>query len=76
VLFLTSEDLLDKKSRRAMVSQARMKAIFAAFIFVGVLSVIGLITLIVLWYKKLTPFQDFAIVVDAGSTHSKIFLYQ
>jgi hypothetical protein len=59
-----------------MYPQSRLKAIFAAVIFVAVLSVAGLIALIVLWYKKLTPFQDFAIVVDAGSTHSTIFLYQ
>ncbi len=59
-----------------MYPQSRLKAIFAAVIFIAVLSVAGLIALIVLWYKKLTPFQDFAIVVDAGSTHSTIFLYQ
>jgi hypothetical protein len=42
---------------------------------IGVLSLAAVITLIVLWSITLSPFQDYAIVIDAGSTHSQIFLY-
>jgi hypothetical protein len=35
----------------------------------------GLSALAIIWQKKLNPFEDYALVVDAGSTHSKIFLY-
>jgi hypothetical protein len=42
---------------------------------VGVLSIAAVITLIVLWLTVLAPFQDYALAIDAGSTHSKIFLY-
>jgi hypothetical protein len=59
-----------------MPPPARLKVIFAGVIFIGVLSLVGLLTLISLWYHKLTPFKDFALVVDAGSTHSTVFLYQ
>jgi hypothetical protein len=42
---------------------------------VGLLSLAAVITLIVLWTIILSPFQDYAVVVDAGSTHSTIFVY-
>jgi hypothetical protein len=42
---------------------------------VGVLSLGAVITLIVLWLTVLTPFQDYAVVIDAGSSHSTIFVY-
>lgn len=41
----------------------------------GLLSLAAVITLIVLWSTVLTPFTDYALVIDAGSTHSKIFVY-
>jgi hypothetical protein len=59
-----------------MLSPSHLKFIFALSVFVGILSIAGLIALIAVWQTKLTPFQDFSLVVDAGSTHSKIFLYQ
>jgi len=58
-----------------MLTALRLKYILVLSIFIGVLSISGLIALIVLWQTKLTPFQDYAVVVDAGSTHSKIFVY-
>ena len=36
----------------------------------------GFITLMVVWQTKLTPFQDFSVVVDAGSSHSNIYVYR
>ena len=59
-----------------MVSQGRVKLIVFVSVLVSLLSIGGLIALIIVWHQKLTPFTDFAIVVDAGSTHSKIFVYQ
>jgi hypothetical protein len=59
-----------------MVAPSHLKVIIFLSIFIAVLSIAGFIALIVLWHTKLTPFKDFALVVDAGSTHSKIFLYQ
>lgn len=50
--------------------------------FIGFLTILGLgalagtIALAVVWREKLSPFIDYALVVDAGSTHSKIFLYK
>ncbi|CAF1675672.1 unnamed protein product [Rotaria magnacalcarata] len=58
-----------------MLRAAHFKLIAIVSIFVTILSVVGLTVLVVLWHKKLSPFQDYALVVDAGSTHSKIFLY-
>ncbi len=58
-----------------MLKPSHLKLIFFLSILVSILSIAGFIALIVLWYTKLTPFQDYAVVVDAGSTHSKIFLY-
>jgi len=58
-----------------MLKRLHLKYIIVLSIFIGVLSISGLIALIVLWQTKLTPFQDYAVVVDAGSTHSKIFVY-
>jgi len=58
-----------------MVTASRLKLIFAVSILVGILSISGLIALIAIWHTKLTPFKDYAVVIDAGSTHSKIFVY-
>jgi len=58
-----------------MVTASRLKLIFAVSILVGILSIIGLSALIAVWHTKLTPFKDYAVVIDAGSTHSKIFVY-
>ncbi|CAF0888067.1 unnamed protein product [Adineta steineri] len=58
-----------------MVYQPCLKFGFALSILVGLLSIAGITVLVVLWQTKLTPFQDYAVVVDAGSTHSKIFIY-
>ena len=56
-----------------MVNRSHVALIVAGT--VGVLSLAAVITLIVLWLTTLTPFKDYALVVDAGSTHSNIFLY-
>jgi hypothetical protein len=56
-----------------MITRYHLALVIASVI--GVLSLAAVITLIVLWLTILTPFQDYAIVIDAGSTHSKIFLY-
>ena len=58
-----------------MFTASHLKVIFCLSIFIGIVSLGGFIALIVVWHKKLAPFQDFALVVDAGSTHSKIFVY-
>lgn len=42
---------------------------------IAFLSIAAIVTLIVLWLTYLSPFQDYAVVIDAGSTHSKIFVY-
>lgn len=42
---------------------------------VAFLALAAVITLIVLWLTIFNPFQDYAIVIDAGSTHTSIFLY-
>ncbi len=56
-----------------MVSRYHVIWVIASVI--GVLSLAAVITLIALWLTVLTPFQDYALVVDAGSSHSTIFLY-
>jgi hypothetical protein len=56
-----------------MVSRYHVIIVLASV--VSLLSLAAVITLIVLWSQVLSPFQDYALVVDAGSTHSKIFLY-
>jgi hypothetical protein len=56
-----------------MVSRYHVIWVIASVI--GVLSLAAVITLIALWLTILTPFQDYALVVDAGSSHSTIFLY-
>ncbi len=43
--------------------------------FIGLLSLATIITVVVIWLTILKSFQDFAIVIDAGSTHTTIFLY-
>jgi hypothetical protein len=58
-----------------MLGPSKLRYIFSLSIIVGLLSIAGFIALIVVWELKLTPFQDYAVVVDAGSTHSSIFLY-
>lgn len=42
---------------------------------VAFLSAAGIITLAVLWSTVLTPFTDYSLVIDAGSSHTKIFVY-
>ena len=42
---------------------------------VAFLSIAAVITLVVLWLTIFNPFQDYGIVVDAGSSHTSIFLY-
>lgn len=54
---------------------SRYHAILVIASVVGFLSLAAIITLIVLWLNVLSPFQDYAIVIDAGSSHSTIFLY-
>jgi hypothetical protein len=54
---------------------SRYHVIWVIASVIGVLSLAAVITLIVLWLTILTPFQDYALVVDAGSSHSTIFLY-
>jgi hypothetical protein len=54
---------------------SRYYAILVLASIVGILSLAAVITLIVLWLIILSPFQDYAVVVDAGSTHSTIFVY-
>jgi hypothetical protein len=56
-----------------MVSRYHVILVLASVI--GVLSLAAVITLIVLWSIVLTPFQDYSLVVDAGSSHSRIFVY-
>jgi hypothetical protein len=56
-----------------MVSRYHVILVIASV--VGFLSLAAVITLIVLWCNVLSPFQDYAIVIDAGSTHSTIFVY-
>jgi hypothetical protein len=58
-----------------MLAPSQLKLIFAASIFISILSLSGFIALIAVWHTKLTPFKDYAVVIDAGSTHSKIFVY-
>lgn len=58
-----------------MLKKSDLKIICALAITIGICSLIGIITLVVLWQTKLTPFQDYSLVIDAGSTHSKIFVY-
>ena len=58
-----------------MLTRTFLKVILAVAINIGVCSIIGTIILIILWHTKLKPFQDYALVIDAGSTHSKIFVY-
>ena len=59
-----------------MASPTRSKCLMCVFFLVAIGALSGIITLAVVWQKKLSPFTDFALVIDAGSTHSKIFLYK
>ncbi len=54
---------------------SRYNVILVVASVVGVLSLAAVITLIVLWLNILAPFQDYALVIDAGSSHSTIYLY-
>jgi hypothetical protein len=56
-----------------MVSWYHVTLVLA--IVVGIGSLAAVITLITLWLTILSPFQDYALVIDAGSSHSTIFLY-
>jgi hypothetical protein len=58
-----------------MLPKNHLKLIFALAVIIAILSLVSIVILTVLWYTKLAPFQDYAVVVDAGSTHSKIFVY-
>ncbi|CAF1088688.1 unnamed protein product [Didymodactylos carnosus] len=46
-----------------------------ASIFLTGVGFIGSIILIIIWQVKLTPFRDYGVVIDAGSSHSEIYLY-
>lgn len=59
-----------------MLTAGKLKLILGISISIGILSIIGLTTLIVIWQTNLTPFHDYAIVIDAGSAHSEIFVYR
>jgi hypothetical protein len=59
-----------------MLSTGTLKLLTVLAIAIGIFSVAGIITLVAVWHNKLSPFQDYSVVVDAGSTHSKIFLYK
>ncbi|CAF1925772.1 unnamed protein product [Rotaria magnacalcarata] len=58
-----------------MLTRTNLKIIFALAANITICSFLGTMVLIVLRHTKLLPFQDYALVVDAGSTHTKIFLY-
>ena len=57
-----------------MVSRYHVILVLASVL--AVLSIAAIITLIVLWLTVLTPFEDYALVIDAGSSHSTIFVYK
>lgn len=59
-----------------MISVGTLKKLRLGLIVLGLAALVAVITLIAVYQKKLAPFTDFAVVVDAGSTHSKIFVYQ
>lgn len=59
-----------------MISVGTLKKLRLGSIVLGITALVAVITLIAVYQKKLAPFTDFAVVVDAGSTHSKIFVYQ
>lgn len=59
-----------------MISVGTLKKLRLGSIVLGIAALVAVITLIAVYQKKLAPFTDFAVVVDAGSTHSKIFVYQ
>jgi hypothetical protein len=56
-----------------MVNRYHVTLVIASV--VGFLSIAAVVTLIVLWLTVLTPFQDYGVVIDAGSSHSTIFVY-
>ena len=58
-----------------MLAASHLKCLVLVTAIVALASIGGIIALAVLWQTKLTPFRDYALVVDAGSTHSKIFVY-
>ena len=59
-----------------MASVVRSKIFVFVFAVLSLVALAGIIALGVVWQNKLTPFTDYALVIDAGSTHSKIFLYK
>ncbi|CAF1187298.1 unnamed protein product [Adineta ricciae] len=52
-----------------------IKIICAVAINLTLFSFLGIIALSILWHTKLTPFQDYSLVIDVGSRHTKIFVY-
>lgn len=58
-----------------MLTQTSLKILLTVALNVLICSFCGIIALILLWQKKLLPFQDYALVVDAGSSHTKAFVY-
>lgn len=59
-----------------MLSVSTLKKLRLVALVLSIAALIAVVTLVVVYQKKLAPFTDFAVVVDAGSTHSKIFVYQ
>ncbi|CAF1074376.1 unnamed protein product [Adineta ricciae] len=57
-----------------MVSRYHVILVLASVL--AVLSIAAIVTLIVLWLTVLTPFEDYSLVIDAGSSHSTIFVYK
>ena len=59
----------------AMLSGRYIKIIFAVAFNLVLFSFLGIIALSILWHTKLTPFQDYSLVIDVGSRHTKVFVY-
>ena len=59
-----------------MISVGFLRKLRLGAFVLSVAALMAVVGLIVVYQKKLSPFTDFAVVVDAGSTHSKIFVYQ
>ncbi|CAF4001287.1 unnamed protein product [Adineta steineri] len=72
---INQTNYLDPKHRPTRLLTKRGFHALVLATVIGFLSLAAVITLIVLWFIQLTPFRDYAVVIDAGSSHSKIFIY-